>query len=253
VDDQKNGKRPSAIVTAASQGIGAACARGLAERGYSLTIMARSDLIHEVARETGAIAIQGDVTKPEDLERLTETALKAHGQIDAVVANTGLSRDIGSYTGKHFDKDNNDSVTTYDDHYWTDMFDLQYMLVVRLARLLTPQMQKQGHGAFVNISAMISKEPHAAYASSSIIRRALDGYTKLYADRHARDGIRMNTVSPGLVANRDWTQDQLDAVPMQRAVDPQELATIVAFLLSDDSAYINGQNILADGGFNRSI
>jgi NAD(P)-dependent dehydrogenase (short-subunit alcohol dehydrogenase family) len=63
----------------------------------------------------------------------------------------------------------------------------------------------------------------------------------------------MNTVSPGLVANRAWTQDQLDAVPMQRAVEPQELAMIVAFLLSDDSAYINGQNILADGGFNRSI
>jgi NAD(P)-dependent dehydrogenase (short-subunit alcohol dehydrogenase family) len=251
--NQKSGRRPSAIVTAASQGIGAACARELAARGYSLTIMARSDLIHDVAREIGAVAIQGDVTKPEDLERLTETALQAHGQIDAVVANTGLSRDIGSYTGKHFDKDNNDSVTTYDDLYWTDMFDLQYLMVVRLARLLTPQMQKQGHGTFVNISAMISKEPHAAYASSSIIRRALDGYTKLYADRHARDGIRMNTVSPGLVANRAWTQDQLDAVPMQRAVEPQELAMIVAFLLSDDSAYINGQNILADGGFNRSI
>ncbi|MBT7648593.1 MAG: SDR family NAD(P)-dependent oxidoreductase, partial [Rhodospirillaceae bacterium] len=189
--------RPSAIVTAASQGIGAACACDLAKRGYRLTIMARSELIHEVARETGAIAIQGDVTKPKDLERLVDQALQTHGRIDAVVANTGLSRDIGSYTGKHYDKDNDDSVTDYDDLYWTDMFDLQYMFVVRLARLLTPQMQKQGQGAFVNISAMISKEPHAAYASSSIIRRALDGYTKLYADRHARDGIRMNTVSPG--------------------------------------------------------
>ncbi len=241
-----------ALVTAASQGIGATCARELAGRSYRLTLMARSDAIHDIAGELGAIAVQGDVTKAEDLERVVETAMAEHGRIDAVVANTGLSRDRGKYKGLFFDRNDDSSITDYDDDYWYAMFDLLFMNVVRLARLITPIMQAQGGGAFVNISAMISKEPHASFPSSSTLRRGLDAYVKIYADRHARDGIRMNSVSPGLVGNRTWSSLQLDAVPMHSAVGTSELASIVAFLLSEESRYITGQNILADGGLNRS-
>lgn len=244
---------PTAIVTAASKGIGAACVRELARRGYGLAIMARSQSIHDVASEVGAKAFQGDVTNADDLARFVAGAHEHLGRIDAVVANTGLSSDKGGYDGSFFDSKRSASIVDYDDAFWMDMFDLQFMNVVRLARQVTPIMKAQGAGAIVNISAMISKEPHQAYPSSSTIRRALDGYVKLYADRHARDGIRMNTVSPGLVSNIEWDRAQLDAVPMQRPVDPGELARIVAFLLSDDSAYITGQNILADGGFNRGV
>ena len=103
------------------------------------------------------------------------------------------------------------------------------------------------------MSAMVSKELHAVYPSSSTIRRALDGYVKLYADRHARDGVRMNAVSPGLVGDLDWSRKQLDGVTMRRPIAPEEPARVVAFLLSDEAAYIAGQNILVDGGFNRGV
>ncbi len=249
----RDSTQPTAIVTAASKGIGAACARDLAGRGYRLAIMARSDAIHDVANDIGAKAFQGDVTQPDDLERFIADAHKHLGRIDAVVANTGMSPDLDNYDGSFFDINQSASITDHDDSYWSDIFELQFMNVVRLARLLTPIMQAQGKGAIVNISAMIAKEPHHAFPSSSTLRRALDGYVKLYADRHARDGIRMNSVSPGLVSNIDWNQAQLDAVPMHRPADPEELAGIVAFLLSDDAAYLSGQNILADGGFNRSV
>jgi NAD(P)-dependent dehydrogenase (short-subunit alcohol dehydrogenase family) len=241
-----------AIVTAASQGIGAACARELAGQGYNLILMARSEAIHAIAEEMGAHAVRGDVTQPEDLQLLVDAAMAKHGRIDAVVANTGLSRDQGKYKGLFFDSGDDSSITDYDDEYWYAMFDLLFMNVVRMARLITPIMRAQGGGAFVNISAMISKEPHNSFPSSSTLRRGLDGYVKLYADRHARDGIRMNTVSPGLVANRTWSPSQLDAVPMHSAIETAEVASIVAFLLSEESRYINGQNILADGGLNRS-
>ncbi|MEM7124211.1 MAG: SDR family oxidoreductase [Pseudomonadota bacterium] len=248
-----DGTQPTAIVTAASKGIGAACARELARRGYRLAIMARSDAILDVAGEIGAQAFQGDVTNTEDLARFVMGAHEHLGRIDALVANTGLSTDNGGYDGSFFDSKRSASIVDYDDAFWIDMFDMQFMNVVRLARLVTPIMKAQGSGGIVNISAMISKEPHPAYPSSSTIRRALDGYTKLYADRHARDGIRMNTLSPGFVSNIEWNEAQLDAVPMGRPVNPEELARIAAFLLSEDSAYITGQNILADGGFNRGV
>jgi len=243
---------PSAIVTAASQGVGAACARELAARGYRLTIMARSEGIHDIAGDTGAVAMQGDVTRPEDLERLVALALDTHGRIDAVVANTGLSRDNRGFKGLHYDPDEDRSITDYDDAYWYDMFDMQFMIVVRLARLVTPHMQDAGGGAWAVISAMIAREPHASYSSSSTIRRGLDGYIKLYADRHARDGIRMSAVSPGALSNMTWSDEQMRAVPMRRPGSPEEMAKVAAFLLSADSSYITGQNIVADGGLNRS-
>ena len=133
------------------------------------------------------------------------------------------------------------------------MFDLQFMHVVRPARLPTPIMRAQGKGVTIAMSAMVSKEPHAVYPSSSAIRRALDGYVELYADRHARDGVRMNTVSPGLVGDLDWSRKQLDGVTMRRPIAPEEPARVVAFLLSDEAAYIADQNILVDGGFDRGV
>ena len=97
------GDGPAAAVTAAGKGIGAARARKLARRGYRLTIMARSDSIQDVAAGVGADAVQGTSTKVEDPVRLVDRAMTSHDRVDAVVANTGLSRDRGDCDGKFFD------------------------------------------------------------------------------------------------------------------------------------------------------
>ncbi len=245
--------QPAAVVTAASKGVGAACAHELSKRGYRLTIMSRSAGIHGVATATGATAMTGDVTNPEDLEKLMELAIKSHSRIDGVVINTGLSKDGLPFTGNHYDNSQDGGLIDYDDEFWHEMFALQFMHVVRILRIVTPIMIECGGGSIVCISAMISRSPHATYPSSSTIRRALDGYVKLYSDRYARNGIRMNVVSPGLLDNIAWNPGHLDVVPMQRAGSPDEIAKVVAFLLSQDSSYITGQNIVADGGFIRSI
>ena len=88
---------------------------------------------------------------------------------------------------------------------------------------------------------------------SSTIRGALGGYTKLYADRYAREGIRMNNVLPGFMDNWPLSDGVRQTIPLDRAVSMQELSSTIAFLLSDEAGSITGQNIMIDGGVNRGV
>jgi NADP-dependent 3-hydroxy acid dehydrogenase YdfG len=135
----------TAIVTAASTGIGAACARELRARGYQLSLLARSDAVLDLARELSGIATVGSVTDPEALERLVRNTLDAFGRIDVVVNNTG-----------HPAKGD---LLAVRDAEWHDGLDLLLLSVVRMARLVTPVFEQQGGGVMVNISSFAAQEP----------------------------------------------------------------------------------------------
>src|SRR5512140_723432 len=129
--------RRVAIVTAASQGMGAACARELVERGYDVVLFARSEAVLTLAAELGGLGVRGSVTEPRDLERLVAAALERYGRIDALVATTG-----------HPAKGELLEIT---DDEWHQGVDMLLLSVVRLARLVTPVMERQGAGAIVAI------------------------------------------------------------------------------------------------------
>jgi NAD(P)-dependent dehydrogenase (short-subunit alcohol dehydrogenase family) len=114
-------------------------------------------------------------------------------------------------------------------------------------------MLRQGGGAIVNISTFAALEPRLNYPVSSSMRLALAGFTKVYADRYARCGIRMNNVLPGFMENCVLQDTVMRAVPMLRLGRFDEVGKTVAFLLSPDAGYITGQNLLVDGGANRHI
>lgn len=97
-----------------------------------------------------------------------------------------------------------------------------------------------------------SSRPSFAFPASSTIRAALAGFTKLYSDRHARAGIRMNDVLPGYLENWEWTDSLKDSIPAGRPGALTEIARVVAFLLSDEAGYITGQGVRVDGGLARS-
>ena len=243
--------KPVAIVTAASKGIGAACARELAARGYALVLMSRTGAVEEIAGELGAKAVQGSVLEQGDIDRLVKTALDAHGRIDAVVNNTGHGKGSSTTTGRRYDAGARSAhLLDMTDDDWRDSFDIYMLGVVRMARAVTPVMQRQGKGAIVNISAFAQTEPSFAFPASSI-RAAMAGFAKLYADRYGPDGIRMNGVLPGYLANYEWNDALIASIPLARAGGLDEIAKTVAFLLSDDAGYITGQSLLADGGVNR--
>jgi NAD(P)-dependent dehydrogenase (short-subunit alcohol dehydrogenase family) len=228
-----------AIITAAGKGIGAAIARELADCGYKVSLLSNSGGALKLAQELGGFGMTGSVTEPADLAQLVDSSMEKYGRIDAVVNNTG-----------HPPK--GDLLNISDDE-WRLGLDLLILNVVRMARLVTPIFLKQGGGAIVNISTFSAFEPELAFPVSSTLRAGLASFIKLYANRYAETGIRINNVLPGYMDNYPESEDNLAKIPMQRYARVQEIAKTVRFLLSDDAGYITGQNIRADGGLTRSI
>jgi len=228
-----------AIITAAGRGMGAATARRLAADGYRLALMSLSDNAARVAGELGGIGLSGSTANAADLEALVRAALDAYGRIDAVVTHTG-----GPPKG---------DLLAIDDDAWHHGLDLVILLVQRMARLVTPVMQAQGGGAFVNITTFSAFEPDLRFPVSSVLRAGVGAYARLYADRYGKDGIRMNNLLPGFTDSLDLPADIAQTAALRRIGRVDEIAATAAFLLSDGAGYITGQNIRVDGGYTRSV
>ena len=228
-----------ALITAAGKGMGAAIARELAGSGYRVALMSPSGSAVRLAEELGGFGIEGSVTEEKDIDRLVGQTLEKYGRIDAVVNNTG-----------HPPKGD---LLAIADEQWHVGLDLIVLNVARVLRRVTPVFQKQGGGAVVNISSFAADAPEQAMPVSSALRAALSSFTRLYADRYAKENIRINSVLPGFIDSWPETPEIVARIPVGRFGKTQEIAKTVAFLLSDGAGYITGQNIRVDGGIVRGL
>ena len=230
---------PVAIVTAAGSGMGAAIARELADRGYAVSILSSSGKGEALARELGGIGVTGSNLDVGDLTALVDKTMAEHGRIDAVVNSAG-----------HGPKG---PVLEIGDEDWHLGMEVYLLNVVRMCRLVTPVMERQGGGAIVNVSTYAAFEPESFFPTSGVFRAGLAAFTKLYADQYAAKNIRMNNILPGFIDSLPENEAFRGRIPMGRYGTVKEIAATAAFLVADEAGYITGQNIRVDGGITRSV
>ncbi|TDC85735.1 SDR family oxidoreductase [Actinomadura sp. 7K507] len=231
----------TALVIAASSGIGAATARELAARGHRVMVMARGEAVDDLAREIGGLAVRGDYTAPGTIESAVERAAGEWGRLDVVVNSAG-----------HGPKGTLEELT---DEQLALGFQLYFYNVVRSCRAALPVMRSQGGGAIVNVSSAAPTEPSPRFPTSMVARAAMTTWVKLWSAEVAADGIRVNNVLPGYtVADPAAVPDEWVAnIPMRRPAAFAEVARTVGFLASEHATYITGQNVRVDGGATRSV
>lgn len=228
-----------ALLTAAGSGIGAATARRLAADGYRIAILSSSGKGEALARELGGLGVTGSNQSNDDLQRLVDQTLDRWGRIDVLVNSAGHGPRA--------------PLLELSDDDWHRGMDVYLLNVVRPARLVVPAMRKQKSGAIINVSSAWAFEPAAMFPTSAVFRAGLAAFTKLFADAHAADNIRMNNVLPGWIDSLPATEERRDSVPMRRYGSSEEVAATIAFLASEGAGYITGQNLKVDGGLMRSV
>ncbi len=228
-----------AIIVGGGSGIAAGAARKLAEDGYKVAVMSSSGKGKALGESLGGIGFTGSNLKNEDLSKLVDLTMERWGRIDAVVNGAG-----------HGPKG---PVLEISDEDWHKGMDYYLMNVVRMCRLITPIMQKQGQGSIVNISTYAAFEPEALFPTSGVFRSALAAFTKLFTDKYAEEKIRMNNILPGFIDSLPETEERRSRIPMGRYGTVGETSELIAFLASERAGYITGQNIRIDGGITRSV
>ncbi len=238
----------TAIVCGASAGIGLGIAEALAGEGANVAMFARRrDALEREADRLGGLAVRGDVTVPNDLERLVEQTVEAFGGVDVVVHNSGGPPRTSAL---EMNEENIEAA-------------VQLLLVsaVRLTALCVPYLERSDAGRIVTVTSSTVREPVDNLALSNAIRPGVVGWSKTLARELGPKGITVNCIAPGRIDTERIrevypdgpTPDDLATIPLGRLGQPSEVGALVAFLCSDRGSYISGVTIPVDGGLLRSI
>jgi NAD(P)-dependent dehydrogenase (short-subunit alcohol dehydrogenase family) len=230
----------TALVTGASRGIGEHCAKALAAEGARVALAARTTtdldrLVGELGHD--AVAIESDLMAEGAGERLAAEAVEALGGVDILVNNAGTGELRGNDEG---------------------VLRLNYLAPLETTRALAGQMVERGNGSVIHMSSIAGAAGVAELPTYGATKAALDSLTRSQAAKYGPRGMRVNAVAPGLIITEMWEKGRetpgladglAGHIALRRWGQPEEIATVVAFLAGDDARYVTGQTIVVDGGF----
>ena len=243
-----------AVVTGGSEGIGKATALRLAEEGAHVAICARrKEPLDDVAADiqkfgVQALAVPADMSKAADVDRFMKAVIDRFGRVDILVNNAGTSK-RGAFL-------------ELTDEEWAADLELKVFGAIRCTRLAVPHMKKNGGGRIVNITISSAKQPGAQSYPTSVSRAAGLAITKALSKEFAANNILVNTVCIGRIksgqherrykregksAEQYYAESSKD-IPMGRVGEAEEVANVIAFLVSDAASYVTGSSINLDGG-----
>ena len=237
-----------AIVTGSTSGMGRATAVLFAKEGAKVVVTGRNEArakeVTDEIRAAGgeAIYILGDASDLQFCEKIIDETLKTYGTIDILVNNAGML-----------------SMSSLQDvsiEEWDRVFRVNVDVALRLCQLSAPVMKAKGKGVIVNIASVASFAAHHGFAPYISSKHAMAGLSKSMAWELGPQ-IRVNAIAPGLIHTAmvdsiggvGALQGMIDNCPVKRAGQPEDIATVALFLATDDSAFIDGQVIKVDGGF----
>ena len=242
-----NRKGYTALVTGGAKGIGAAIVKRLMEDGYDAVILV--DLVKEVAEETAreidpegkqVFAYACNVADEENVRTVFEQIAAEHGTISVLVNNAGITRDA------MFHK--------MDRKMWDAVMNVNINGIYNTCQAVIPSMRAQKYGKIVNL-ASVSAFGNVGQTNYGASKAAVIGFTKCLARESARNNITVNAIAPSYVNTdmlravpEETMQRFIEAIPARRLAEPSEIASVVSFLASDDSSFINGECIVASGG-----
>jgi 3-oxoacyl-[acyl-carrier protein] reductase len=244
------------VVTGSTGGIGLETARLLAAEGARVVVTGRDSERVDRAREEvrAALGVVADLAEPGAAEEVIGAA-NGLGTVDCLVNNVGVAYQASF-----------DELT---DDQWDEMWQLNVMSFVRSIRAVLPSMRERGSGVIVNVSSTSGKRPSTGMPNYSVTKAAVLSLSRLVADLYAKDGIRCNAITPGPTATAAWLADGgladqqgnrsgksreqvLESVaagrPLGRLAEPEEIASVIAFLCSERASYVTGAAWSADGG-----
>jgi len=241
----------TALITGASQGIGACIAKRLAKDGFDVAInhypsdsdREKAVAVAEECRTFGVKAeiFSADVSKFDDCENMVKKVKETFGTIDALVNNAGITKDNLMARMKEQDYD--------------VVIAVNQKSVFNMMKLVCPVMMKQKKGSIVNVSSVAGLYGNAGQVNYSASKAAIIGMTKTVAKEYGRKNITCNAVAPGLIRTpmTDVLSDELkakmlEAVALRRYGEPEEIASVVSFLVSENASYVTGQVIEISGG-----
>ena len=239
-----------AVVTGASKGIGAGIAKGLAAAGAAVVVNYASSregadrVVADIAKAGGkAVAVQGDVAKSADVEKLFAEAKKAYGRVDVLVNNAGVYQfaPLEEVTEELFHR----------------QFNINVLGLLQASREAVKYFGAEG-GNIINISSVVSQLGLPGSSVYAATKGAVDTITQVLAKELAPKKIRVNSINPGGVETEgthtagvigsDFEKEMVAQTPLGRIGQPEDIASIAVFLASSDSAWLTGEKLIASGG-----